>query len=97
MPATRLRCTVCRRLFWASRKDTLYCPGGRCRTRDRQETAKFKGPAPKSGVPGITWNRIIDRWTVKVKLDGKWKYVGSFREFSKAYLFQLEVADRSSR
>lgn len=89
MPAKKIRCTFCRRQFWACRSDALYC-SEKCRAAERQETAKFKDPL-KSNEPGITWNRIIGRWVVKVKINGKWKYVGAFKEFSKAYMFQWEV------
>jgi hypothetical protein len=90
MPAKQMKCVFCGKKFWACRSDAMYCHK-RCRQNERRENAKFKPPSLKSGVPGITWDRVIDRWTVKIKIDGKWKYMGSFKDFGKAYLFQLEV------
>jgi hypothetical protein len=90
MPAKKMKCTFCRHNFWACRSDSLYC-SEKCRAKERKETSKFETQPWRSNVPGISWNRIICRWTVKVKTEGKWKYVGSFKDFGKAYMFQLEV------
>lgn len=95
MPAIRLKCQYCNLLFWASRKDSLYCTS-RCRSKERVENAKFT-PHYKSRVAGISWNRIISRWTAKVKIDGKWKYVGSFKDFRKAWSFQSEIYEHESK
>jgi hypothetical protein len=89
MPAQKIKCTFCQHKFYACRSDTLYC-SEKCRSKDRQETAKFKEHY-KSNIPGITWNRIISRWEVRIKINNKWKYIGAFKEFTKAYLFQIEV------
>lgn len=90
MPAKKIKCTFCNRKFWACRSDSLYC-SERCRYKERRETAKFKSQPCKSGVPGIIWNRINERWEVKIKVEGKWKYIGTFKDFGKAYMFQLGV------
>jgi hypothetical protein len=90
MPAKKMTCTFCNHKFWACRSDSLYC-SKKCRAKERRETIKFITQPWRSGIAGITWNRSNSRWMVKVKVEGKWKYVGSFRDFGKARMFQLEV------
>lgn len=31
-----------------------------------------------SGYKGVYWNKTRSRWTVRIKLNGKWKYLGRF-------------------
>lgn len=96
--AKRKRCEYepCNRLFYAPRSDAKYC-SERCRSRVRMEDARFRCPRiPKSGVPGITWNRYRSRWVVKVKIDGEWKYVGSFHDLAIARTYKYEIQKAAS-
>lgn len=91
--AILIHCTApgCRVRFYASRRDTLYC-SQRCRSRARMEDAKFRTPhIPKSGVVGVTYNRIIDRWQVRIPENKKLKYVGSFHTLDQAISFHKEL------
>lgn len=93
MPATKLRCEFCDRLFWAARRDSKWC-SVRCRARARSETAHFLVPAiPRSGVPGVTYYmRINRRWQVRIReTDGAWKYVGAQPTLEAALALQREV------
>ena len=94
MPAKLLRCEVCNRPFWAARIDTKY-HNERCRTKARMENAKFAIPKiPKSGVEGVTFNRIRRRWMVAIKLDdGSWKYVGCYRNMKAAVAFKKSLME----
>ena len=90
-----LHCVVCHKGFHA-RRDARFCRP-KCRQRERQENAQFQMPKiPKSGVVGVTYKRIIQRWVVSVKLEkGKnWKYVGAFKSVKRAVEFQKEVLNR---
>lgn len=91
MPATKLRCSFCRKKFWASRSDTLYC-SEKCRGRSRYEDGKFKYPQiPKSGVVGITFKRFGGVWEVKIQESDGLKYVGTRKTREEAIQFQKEV------
>jgi hypothetical protein len=89
----RLRCQTCHQQFWAARSDTKYCGRSRCRTTIRLENAKFAFPKiPRSGVEGVTFNRLRRRWMVSIKeAPSKWKYVGSFKSLKEALRFHAEV------
>lgn len=100
MPASRLTCQRdgCRKVFWASRSDTKWC-SERCRYLVRSEDAKFATQIlPRSGVPGVTFSRIQQRWMVAIHEDGRsrqgkssMKYVGSRATLAEAVEFQREV------
>lgn len=90
MPPAKITCT-CGINFLASRKDAKY-HRPKCRTKARQEDAKFETPIiPQSGVTGVTYNRIIKRWEVRIKEDKKMKYVGAFKLLKDALRFHKEV------
>lgn len=100
MPAKRLRCQTCKRMFWAARSDTKYCGRSICRSSVRLENAKFECPTiPRSGVEGVTFNRLRKRWMVSIRTgDGwprAWKYVGSFKNLKQALRFHAEVMGAS--
>jgi hypothetical protein len=90
--ATRIQCEICRRKFWAARRDTLYC-SERCRTRMRRENANFEVPRiPRSGVEGVTFSRVRRRWEARIRLaPGDWKYIGSFPSAGAAIRKKTEV------
>lgn len=93
MPAVKIRCEGCRKLFWASRSDSLYC-SEECRQRIRQMDAQIVQPIiPQSGEEGITFHRIKSRWQVRIKLDGQWKYIGSFKELTEAKKYKGQFND----
>jgi len=94
MPAVRLICEGCRKPFMASRKDTKYCwrNNRRCRYKIRAEDAKFKTPRiPKSGVVGVTFNRIRQKWDVTIPDEKRRKYVGTRRTLQEAIQLQKEI------
>lgn len=89
VPAKRIRCQApgCRRKFWASRSDSMFC-SEKCRYRTRAENAKFDCPQiPKSGVAGVTFNRILKRWEARLVR----KYLGSFKQKEDAIKFRRKV------
>lgn len=91
--APEVKCEGCSRWFKACRRDSLYC-SEKCRSKVRRLDARINYPAiPKSGVPGVTFNRTNERWAVMVKLDYGWKYVGSEKELEKALQLQKEVME----
>lgn len=91
MSAPRVKCDGCGRWFWACRRDALYC-SEKCRGDVRRMDARITHPeVPKSGVPGVTFNRTNARWAVMVKLDYGWKYVGSAKNLDAAIRLQNEV------
>jgi hypothetical protein len=94
VPAVKLKCEGCGRPFWASRIDTLYCKrnGGKCRYKCRAQDAKIEVPKiPRSGVTGVTFNRIRKRWDVTIPDEKRRKYVGAFKSLKQAVEFQKEV------
>lgn len=93
MPPVRKQCQSCNRSFLASRTDAIWC-SEKCRYNNRQENALFEfgKTLPKSGTPGVTFSRIRKRWEAKVKINGNWKYIGSFKTQDDAKRFQLEVS-----
>ena len=87
MPAQKLKCSVCKAEFYATRIDTLYC-SPKCRYAVRMENAKFETPRiPQTDFPGITYSRLRKRWEVRIKEEQNWKYVGSFRILPEAIKF----------
>lgn len=92
MPAKKKKCEFCLKQFFASRSDSKWC-SQKCRGDFRQENAKFNQPTiPKSGVQGITFDRRIEAWTIKIKLsDSTWKYVGTEKTLIKAISFQSSL------
>lgn len=100
MPKASLRliCSFwkCRKRYKATRRDSKYC-SQHCRNLDKHENLKFKFHGvdiPKSGVPGITFNKFHQKWEIKVKIDGKWDYKGSEKELKNAIKFQKEILDK---
>jgi hypothetical protein len=80
----KLNCEVCKRRMY-KRADAKWC-STRCRSKSRAEDAKFETPEiPKSGVPGVTYNRSIQRWVVKDTSINK--YLGSFKLLQDAIKF----------
>lgn len=59
------------------------------------ENAKFEIPEiPKSGVPGVTFNRMKRNWDVRLLAAGENpKYIGSFKDLDKAVRWQSEVVE----
>jgi len=89
MPATKKKCEslACNKHFWATRSDAMYC-SEKCRAQVRSENAKFKCPViPQSGIPGITYNRLTNKWTARWKE----KYIGSFKTIEEAHKLLKEV------
>ena len=83
-------------MFWAARSDAKYCGRSLCRSSVRLENAKFAFPQiPKSGVEGVTFNRLRKRWMVSIRTGDNWpkswKYVGSFKSLKQAIRFHAEV------
>ncbi len=37
-----------------------------------------------SGVTGVSWDKTRGKWTARIKVDGKYKYLGRFIEFNDA-------------
>lgn len=93
--ATRLKCEGCHVVYYATRKDSLY-HSARCRQKVRAENAKFMTPKiPKSGIPGITFGRVLQRWVVKLKIDGVWEYKGAKKALKEAIAFHKELTNAS--
>ncbi len=94
MPAKRKKCEYCGKSYWATRSDSKWC-SQICRAANRMETAKILIPSiPQSGVPGISFNRVKQRWDVRLLAQGDKKYakyIGSCKELSKAIEWQREV------
>lgn len=56
------------------------------------ETAKMIVPEiPRSGIPGVTFHRLRKRWDVRVKIEGRFKYVGATRSLPEATRLQKEM------
>lgn len=92
MPAIRIQCSYCNKKFWAARRDSKWC-SQKCRADSRQEDARFNIPEiPSSGVPGITYNRRLSRWTIKIKIDNDWKYVGTKQTIQEALTYAREFS-----
>lgn len=65
----------------------------------RIENAKFSIPTiPQSGIPGITFNRTMQRWEVRVKFSGetKRKYVGARKNLSDAIALMGQILPSDS-
>lgn len=93
--AAKQLCTVCNKFYSATRRDSLYCKP-HCRQKARTENAKFMTPKiPRSGVPGITYGRILQRWVVKLKIDGRWEYKGAKQTLKEAIAFHKELINVS--
>lgn len=93
MPAIKSKCEFCGKRYWASRKDSRFCKE-LCRCANKRENSKFQvSDIPKSGVPGVTFNRFISRWEVRIKMqyDTRRKYVGAFKQLAEAIAFQNEL------
>ena len=39
---------------------------------------------PKSGVPGVRWSIMTNKWIVRIKVRDKAEYLGSFNDFFEA-------------
>lgn len=37
-----------------------------------------------SGVKGVHWNKLEKKWSARIKIKGKWKYLGYFKDIKKA-------------
>lgn len=86
----RSRCESCNRPIY-TRKNALYC-SDKCRAAIRQETAKLLVPnMPKSNIKGITYNRQLQSWEIRIKIDNQWKYIGCKKELEHAISFQKHV------
>ena len=91
MPAVKQRCEGCGKKFWASRTDSKW-HSQKCRYRNRMENAKFAVPRiPRSGIPGVTFSRIRQRWQVAIPEDGRMKYVGSKKSLDEAVQLRREI------
>jgi len=89
--ATRLKCEGCAVIYYATRRDSKY-HSAKCRQKIRAESAKFITPnLPRSGIAGITFGRILQRWVVKLKIDNHWEYKGAFKTLKQAIAFHKEL------
>ena len=96
MPAKKIKCSFCEKLFWATRSDSMYC-SNRCRQAARLEDAKFKYPViPYSGYKGITFNRVLGRWEIRLTKQYKRKFVGTAPTIQDALRIQIEILGVSS-
>ena len=94
VPAQRVKCKRCNKLFYACRSDSLWC-SERCRYKERMENAKFEvSKIPRSYVQGVTFNRIRKRWQIRIPEDKNWKYVGSTATLEEAIKMQNEILGR---
>jgi hypothetical protein len=92
VPAKRVRCKRCGRLFYGQ-KNSIWCHD-RCRYKERAENAKFETPnIPRSGIPGITYNKINKNWQIKINIQGYMKYVGSAKTLEEAIKFRDYVLE----
>lgn len=97
MPAIqrKINCNWCGKPFFG-RLDAKWCQE-KCRSAARAEDAKFIIPQiPRSGVVGVTFSRIRQHWNVSIpdpppRVNGKRKYVGSFKDLKEAIDFQREI------
>ncbi len=72
----------------------MYC-SEKCRYRSRYESAKFRVRPPRSGIPGISFNRFANSWVIHIKIDGKWKYIGSDKTLEGAITFKKLVDENT--
>jgi len=79
----------CNKKFRANRIDTKWC-SSKCRTASRMEDAKFRTPIiPKSGVVGVSYNRVIQRWVINYH----GKCMGSFKTLKEAIRFSQSLTE----
>ncbi len=52
------------------------------RTENQQNMSKRKDNI--SGVCGVSWDKSRKRWTARIKVDGKYLFLGKFAEFHEA-------------
>ncbi len=82
------RCINCHKKFWANRDDAIYC-NNQCMLAKRKADRKA-GPKISSGIEGIVYDRESDKWIVRIKIEGKWKYVGRVKSTAEAIKLQEE-------
>ena len=90
----RVQCRYCEGLFWAQRSTAIYCSYA-CRDKDKYENFKIlrdkSKPKPQSGVPGVIWREDRQAWWVWKSMNGKNKYLGSFKTLEDAIALRKAV------
>ena len=59
-----------------------------------QNQKNRKPEASKSGIKGVIWNKDRNSWTVRVTINGKSKYIGSFKDIDLAELVAIEAREK---
>lgn len=66
-----------------SRDDNRWCNLRSISKADNAKNARLRS-ANKSGCPGVSWRPDFERWTVRIKADGKLHLLGSYRRLEDA-------------
>lgn len=76
--------------IWHDRKDNRI-ENLRLVTRTGNQQNRSKGKNNKSGVNGVNWNSIENRWEVFIGINGTQKYIGRFIDFNEAVKARKEA------